>query len=269
MRPRAFTLVEVLVVISILVLLAALLFPALASSREQARTVVCCANIRQLLLALLNYEAEHQSLPYGFTFGGVEPPGGYQGNMAYDPPGWWWFDYAGVIRHKSWTKAGETKVLRCPSSRLGDPLLNLHVLTGKYGVNRALCKNRNAVVGTPVNEAFVGTPLATSSLPCPGSTLLLVDSGYSLICWWQATAAPPAPLGDKYILDTSYIPGLAINQERDLWPGQSSDAEGGRHAGKTVNIGFADGHSGRRKARELLLEKTEEGYTNTLVWHAQ
>jgi prepilin-type processing-associated H-X9-DG protein/prepilin-type N-terminal cleavage/methylation domain-containing protein len=269
MKPRAFTLIEVLVVFSILVLLAALLSPALASSREQARTVVCCANIRQLLLGLLNYEAEHQSLPYGFAIRGVEPPGGYQGNALYDGPGWWWFDYAGLIRHKSWMKTGETKILRCPSSRLGDAALNRDVLVGKYGVNRALCKTKSDIVETPVNQAFFGIPLATSSLPCPGSTLLLVDSGYSLICWWQATADPPAPLGDKYILDTSYIPGLAINKERDLWPGQACDAEGGRHAGKTVNIGFADGHSGRRKARELLLEKTEEGYTNTLLWHAQ
>jgi prepilin-type N-terminal cleavage/methylation domain-containing protein/prepilin-type processing-associated H-X9-DG protein len=272
MRPHAFTLIELLVVISILALLAAILFPALGSSREQARTVACCANIHQLAASLLNYEAANESLPYGFDITPMCPPpsGRYQGNAAYDTPGWWWFDYAGVIRHRSLLKTGETKVLRCPSSRMGDRALDWHVLTGKYGVNRSLCKSKTPTSGTPIQRAFVGTPLSTGTLPCPGSTLLLADSGYSLLCWWQATAEPPVPIGDKFIEDTSYVPGLAINEDRSLWPGMSEDARGGRHPEKNVNVGFADGHAARRKASELLVEKTGEGcYTNKLLWHAQ
>src|SRR5512143_3492533 len=101
MRLRAFTLIELIVVISILVLLAAILFPALGSSREQARTVACCANIHQLAASLLNYEAANESLPYGFAFRPESLPASCrcQGNAAYDTPGWWWFDYAGVLRH--------------------------------------------------------------------------------------------------------------------------------------------------------------------------
>jgi prepilin-type N-terminal cleavage/methylation domain-containing protein/prepilin-type processing-associated H-X9-DG protein len=269
MRARAFTLIEMLVVISILVLLAAMLFPVLARCREQARTVACCANIHQLTACLLDYEAENRSLPYGFDFRFDSPPAGLHGNGMYDTPGWWWFDYAGVIRHKSRLKTGEAKVLRCPSSRLGDWMLDLDLLTGKYGVNRSLCKSRTSTSGTPIQGAFVGTPLSTSSLSCPGATLLLADSGYSLVCWWQATAEPPLPIGSRYIEDTSYVPGLAINKDRILWPGMAEDAVGGRHPDKSVNVGFADGHSERRKARDLLVEKTEEGYTNTLLWHAQ
>jgi prepilin-type processing-associated H-X9-DG protein len=270
MRVRAFTLVEMIVVISVLVLLVAMLFPVLTRCREEARTVACCANIHQLTACLLHYEAGNQSLPYGFDFRiDCLPPGGPQGNGMYDTPGWWWFHYAGVIRHKSWLKTGERKVLRCPSSRLGDWALDLDLLTGKYGVNRSLCKSRTSTSGTPIQRAFVGTPLSTSDLRSPGATLLLADSGYSLICWWQATAEPPVPIGDRYIEDTSYVPGLALNRDRCLWPGQFEDAIGGRHSGKTVNVGFADGHAERRKASDLLVEKTEEGYTNTLLWHAQ
>lgn len=49
--PAAFTLTELLVVMDILSLLAALLLPSLKSAREKGRAIVCMNNIRQLLLA--------------------------------------------------------------------------------------------------------------------------------------------------------------------------------------------------------------------------
>jgi prepilin-type N-terminal cleavage/methylation domain-containing protein/prepilin-type processing-associated H-X9-DG protein len=270
MRPRAFTLIELIVVISILALLAAILFPVLARSREQARTVACCANISQLAKGLLNYEAANESFPYGFDFTHQSPPpGGWPGDVSHDLPAWWWFNYTGVIRDQSALRTGETKVLRCPSSRPQGRSLDSDILTAKYGVNQSLCKSRTVVLSSPMREAFAGTPLSTSDLPSPGSTLLLADSGYTVVCWWQATAEPPAPIVQNDIGDTSYIPGLAINKDRALWPGLSEDAISGRHPNKGVNVGFADGHCERREARDLLVEETEEGYTNTLLWHAQ
>ena len=138
MRHRAFTLVELLVVISIIALLAAISFPVFSRSRERAKSIACRANIRELLVSLTAYDNEHQSLPYGFDIKkGANPPGGYVGNMAWDLPGWWWFHFAGVIRDKS--RAG-TKLLQCPSKRLDNPKLNADLLCGNYGVNRALCK---------------------------------------------------------------------------------------------------------------------------------
>jgi prepilin-type processing-associated H-X9-DG protein len=56
---EAFTLVEVLVVIATLSLLLALLMPALAGARSQARTVVCRSNLHQLVLAATGYSAEN------------------------------------------------------------------------------------------------------------------------------------------------------------------------------------------------------------------
>jgi prepilin-type N-terminal cleavage/methylation domain-containing protein/prepilin-type processing-associated H-X9-DG protein len=268
MTHRAFTLVELLVVISILALLMALSFPVLMGCRQKAKTIACCAHIRQLLLSLQSYEAEHQSLPYGFDFkGGVRPPGGYVGNPVFDGMGWWWFHSAGVVHHKS---LKELDVLRCPSSKLGDPGLAVDPLCSEYGVNRSLCKTSgNTSAGLYKNE-FVGTPASISNLHQPGSTLLIVDSGYSLICWWNATADPPVTLAGKCIEDTAYIPGLEINKNKVLWPGQSLDAIGGRHPNKTVNIGFADGHAGLKPASDLLVEKEKDGcYTNTVLWQGQ
>ncbi len=64
-RRDGFTLVELLVVIAVIAILAALILPALAGSREEARGVICMNNTKQLMLACLLYTDDHQSqLPY-------------------------------------------------------------------------------------------------------------------------------------------------------------------------------------------------------------
>ncbi len=64
-RRAGFTLIEVLVSISILALLVAILLPAVQFAREAARRTACRSNLHQIGLALHGYHSDHRAFPQG------------------------------------------------------------------------------------------------------------------------------------------------------------------------------------------------------------
>ena len=67
---RGFTLIELLVVVSIIAILIALLLPAVQAAREAARRAQCENNLKQLGVALANYESAVHVYPFGVGGGG-------------------------------------------------------------------------------------------------------------------------------------------------------------------------------------------------------
>jgi prepilin-type processing-associated H-X9-DG protein len=254
MKCAGFTLVELLVIIAVIAILIAILLPVLNTARQQSQAIACGSNLKQLGWALTIYEQENRTFPYGFddsAFGTVIPPGGYPGDASRDLQGSWWFhSLIGILGENF----GEGSILWCPSRSVKEP----YILCGNYGANRAICRDALSIMG----GEFAGAPLDLDLIRRPAETLLLTDSGYSLISWRGATNMSGHSFENIRREGAFYIPGLRINNERTILPECEWDAINGRHPNKTVNVVFADGHVSRLKADDLLVEKIEGKYHN-------
>ena len=260
MKRTAFTLIELLVVIVIISMILAILLPALNRVKQSAKTVLCGSNLKQLYLSLAAYEQENRTLPYGFDDSNFPTPpvGGFVGDAAKDYMGTWWFQ---AIYDEKDVNFDQDSIAQCPSKSLRNIRLRSNILCGNYGVNRSVCKDSEGMAGF-VSSEFVGKPLSLSSINNPAQTLLVVDSGYSIISW-RGASNTTAPLFDNPMRESAfYIPGVSANEDRPLLPEFSEDALEGRHPNRTVNVVFADGNLARTKADELFVEDSNGTYIN-------
>lgn len=249
MRQKAFTLIELLIVIAVLGGLLAVIVPALRYSKQKAQSVVCIANMGQLALLLNSYAHLQGFYPQGYCGlpGYNNPPGGYVGNPSYDKMGWRWFHF---VADGNVDLPTVEKMISCPSSRTKENV-KLTVLCGNLGINYSICK----IAASLTNDEFHGKSLSPTMIRQPSQVILLMDAGYTMVNWKAASVfeanTPDSDLDSRKT--AFYVPGLSMNPQKTINPYLSEDAIEGRHPNKTLNAIRADGSANKVQAEDLLI----------------
>ena len=219
MTKRGFTLIELLVVIAIIAILAAILFPVFAKAREKARQSSCLSNVKQMILAVMQYAQDYdEKYPGGI----VGSPGAGAGPVSQYAAA---FGDAKNSADLIYPYVKSTQVFRCPSapSSAGN-------YSGNYGFNKAICPDLRTS----------GTGISLGQIARPAEVFCALDAGSYMVDWNYDMLTPQGSFW--------YVPGTCGSRNpagvgpTALTGAAMQDFVSGRH-NQGINVGLADGHA--------------------------
>lgn len=236
-RGSAFTLVELLVVVALIAILAALLLPALAKAKDAAYSAKCRSNLHQIGLALTMYVGDFHHYP------GVVP--------STKMPSGYWNDYLTPYCSSRWTDP----VFRCPSYR-GLTLAPKGVLPlGSYGYNANGVQWWFSDLGLSAINVNDGStiPMPENRIVSPSEMMAIGDAnhywvpGHVLTDLYRTNA--PDSISGWSLLDITAQRSMEApsypDRQRILRAGQR------RHRGRSQVV-FCDGHVESPLNRQLF-----------------